>query len=131
MILSRLLLNTADTLDSQGAFSPVLVSVVTDIVSPALKWQAGRTAGAIRTAAASSLWSAAVSAAANIDNLQRIFAVVEPRLLGLLADDSDRTRMFCLRTLTIIFTSHLETIPDSFLTKAGKEITDILDDQVC
>ena len=65
ILLSRLLLNLTDTLDSQGKiksslvtgisklftsgiFSPCLLSVVTDIVAPSLKWQAGRTASAVR-----------------------------------------------------------------------------------
>lgn len=76
IILSRLLLNTPDTLDSQGAFSPCIVGVVRDIVAPALKWEAGRTASAIRTAASSSLWSSILASAASPANLISIFQMV-------------------------------------------------------
>ena len=114
---------------SSGTFGPCLVAVVTDIISPALKWQAGRTASAIRTAASSSLWSATVSAASDVDKLQKIFNVVEQRILGLLSDDSDRTRMFTLRALAIILTSNLDSLSVDFLVKAGKEISDVLDDK--
>ena len=51
-----------------------------------------------RTAAASSLWSAAVAAAGDPASLGQLLAAVEARLLGLVADtDSARTRMFALR----------------------------------
>ena len=76
IMLSRLLLNLQQTLDSQGSFSPCLVGVVREIVSPALKWTAGRTASAIRTAASSSLWSSLQASAASHENLIRIFQMV-------------------------------------------------------
>ena len=76
MMLSRLLLNLHETLDSQGWFSPCLVGVVGNIVAPALKWQAGRTASAIRTAASSSLWSSVLASAASHHNLISIFQMV-------------------------------------------------------
>ena len=82
IILSRLLLNLQDTLDSQGAFSPCIVGVVRDIVAPALKWEAGRTASAIRTAASSSLWSSLLASAASHNNLISIFQMVMLALLS-------------------------------------------------
>ena len=76
ILLSKMLLNTSSTLDSQGTFSPYLLSVVKDIITPALKWKAGRTASAIRTAAASSLWSSLVAASTLSDDLLHIFTGV-------------------------------------------------------
>ena len=73
ILLSKMLLNTSSTLDSQGLFTPYLLSVVTDIIAPALKWKAGRTASAIRTAAASSLWSSIVAASSLPDVLFQIY----------------------------------------------------------
>ena len=56
-----------------------------------------------RTAAASSLWSAAVAAASDPASLGQLLAAVEARLLGLVADtDSARTRMFALRSCSNI-----------------------------
>ena len=83
----------------------------------------------IRTAAASSLWSACVAAANNPDSLGQIFSVVEARILGLVSDDSDKTRLFALRTLTILMTSSIENMDRVFIVKAAKEISDALDDK--
>ena len=57
----------------------------------------------------------------------QIFQVKGP-LLSLLSDDSPRTRMFILKSLTIIFTSQSPEIPIEFLTKAI-EVSDRLDDE--
>ena len=73
ILLNKMLLNTSSTLDSQGTFAPYLLSVVKDIISPALKWKAGRTASAIRTAAASSLWSSIVAASSLTDGILQLF----------------------------------------------------------
>ena len=54
---------------------------------------------------------------------------VESRILGLLADDSDKTRMFSLKTLSILFTSHVAGISTEFLVKSGAEISDALNDK--
>ena len=53
---------------------------------------------------------------------------VKGALLSLLSDDSPRTRMFILKSLTIIFTSQSPGIPTEFLTKAI-EVSDRLDDE--
>ena len=82
-----------------------------------------------RTAAASSLWSACVAAANNPASLGHIFSVVEARILGLVSDDSDKTRLFSLRTLTILMTSNIENMDRAFIVKAAKEISDALDDK--
>ena len=76
ILLSRLLLNLQDTLDSQGAFGPCIVGAVRDLVAPALRWEAGRTASAVRTAASSSLWSSILASAASHHNLLSIFQMV-------------------------------------------------------
>ena len=49
-------------------------------------------------------------------------------MLGLLADESAKTRMFSLKSLTIIFTSHLAGLTTEFLVKSGVEISDLLND---
>ena len=46
-----------------------------------------------------------------------------------MADDSDKTRMFCLKSLGILFTSHVPGISTEFLQKSGREITDLLNDK--
>ena len=55
--------------------------------------------------------------------------MVEARILGLVSDDSDKTRLFSLRTLTILLTSNIENMDKVFIVKAAKEIRDALDDK--
>ena len=49
-------------------------------------------------------------------------------MLGLLADESAKTRMFSLKSLTILFTSHVAGLATEFLVKSGLEISDLLND---
>ena len=53
---------------------------------------------------------------------------MEARVLGLLADESAKTRMFSLKSLTILFTSHVAGLTTEFLVKSGVEISDLLND---
>ena len=53
---------------------------------------------------------------------------VEARVLGLLSDESPKTRMFSLKSLTILFTSHVAGLTTEFLVKSGVEISDLLND---
>lgn len=46
-----------------------------------------------------------------------------------MSDDSDKTRLFSLRTLTILMTSNIENMNKAFMVKAAKEITDALNDK--
>ncbi|RXM30209.1 Dynein assembly factor 5, axonemal [Acipenser ruthenus] len=56
-VLSKLLLNASETVNSQGQFPNYLEPFLKDIVVPNLLWHAGRTAAAIRTSAISCLWA--------------------------------------------------------------------------
>lgn len=56
-LLSQLMMNAADTLNSQQRFEEFAVVIVKDVVLPNCIWQAGRTAAAVRTAAVSCLWA--------------------------------------------------------------------------
>ena len=56
-LLSHLVMNAKETLDSRGKFSDVSVIIVKDIIIPNMVWQAGRVASAIRTSAVSCMWA--------------------------------------------------------------------------
>jgi dynein assembly factor 5 len=56
-LLSRLIMNAPQSLDSQNKFADFAVVVVRDMILPNCVWHAGRVAGAIRTTAVSSLWA--------------------------------------------------------------------------
>ena len=56
-LLSRLMMNAPNTLDSQQRFSDFAVVVIKDMIIPNCVWKAGRVAGAIRTTAVSCMWA--------------------------------------------------------------------------
>lgn len=69
LLLSRLLVRSADTVDSEGLFNDYFVVVVQQMVIPNLVWHAGRTASAIRSVAITCLWALLQSSAATKDNV--------------------------------------------------------------
>ena len=56
-LLSRLMMNSAGTLDSRQRFGDFAITVVRQMVIPNCVWKAGRVAGSIRTTAVSCLWA--------------------------------------------------------------------------
>lgn len=56
-LLSHLVMNAKETLDSKRMFGDVSVIIVKDIIIPNMVWQAGRVASAIRTSAVSCMWA--------------------------------------------------------------------------
>ena len=56
-LLSNLMMNCKDTLDSQNKFADFAQIVVRDMILPNCVWKAGRVAGAIRTTAVSCSWA--------------------------------------------------------------------------
>lgn len=56
-LLSKLMMNCGNTLDSRWKFGDFAVTVVRDIIMPNCVWVAGKTAAAIRTTAVSCMWA--------------------------------------------------------------------------
>ena len=56
-LLSALMMNSKDTLDSKDLFSDFALILVQDMVLPNCVWKAGRVAGAVRTTAVSCAWA--------------------------------------------------------------------------
>jgi len=114
IILSKMLLNLQQSLDSQGQFEQHITSILSDLLYPALSWHAGQTASAIRTAASSSLYSlfqalsqtpASSLASARMSPASSLASarMVVGRVTALLEDESDKTRIFMIKTLSVIF----------------------------
>lgn len=74
-LLSQLLMNAKETLDSQGKFGDISVIVVRDIVIPNMVWQAGRIASAIRTSAVSCMWALLQSGVLDKEKVWKFFNV--------------------------------------------------------
>lgn len=56
-LLSRLVMKSDSTLNSQDKFGEFVVTMVRDMIMPNCVWKAGRVAKAIRTTAVSCLWA--------------------------------------------------------------------------
>ena len=117
ILLSKMMLSLDSTLNSQGLFSPYLQLVVKDILIPGLKWKAGRTAQAVRTAASASIWSCLVASASNCETLLPLVLQSWSSILGLLDDDSEKTRYYALRSLNIALSSSGPGLPVQMLAK--------------
>ena len=117
ILLSKMMLSLDSTLNSQGLFSPYLQLVLSDILIPALKWKAGRTAQAVRTAAAASLWSSLTASASNQETLLPLVLLSWSSTLGLLDDDSDKTRYYAVRSLSPSLSYSGPGIPVQMLVK--------------
>ncbi|EPY89579.1 HEAT repeat-containing protein 2 [Camelus ferus] len=112
--LTGVLLQARETVDSQGQFHAYLDTVIKDIFIPNLQWHAGRTAGAIRTAAVSCLWALISSGilsnkqdGSSRDPQRVCFLIAE--LLKRLDDVSTEVRLAATSTLV------------TWLERAGKE----------
>lgn len=83
-LLSRLVMSAGDTLDSTHRFGDFTLIVVRDMVIPNMVWHAGRTAGAIRTIAASCLWALLQSGMLNAEKVSITFKLCCKRITNVL-----------------------------------------------
>lgn len=130
-LLSKLLLNLDETFNSSKRFSSDHAkSVVSDMIAPNLVWKAGRTAGAIRTVAMSSLWALVRSGAIEPDiGAELLQDPLLPLLSSVLEDDSKTTRDITAKTLTRFFTMcHTKLRPDQVLHKIYMDLLKRMDD---
>lgn len=68
-LLSHLVMNSADTIDSNNKFADFAEIVVRDMILPNCVWHAGRVAAAIRTTAVSCAWALLQSGALTLDKV--------------------------------------------------------------
>ncbi|KAM6157055.1 dynein axonemal assembly factor 5 [Erethizon dorsatum] len=127
-ILSSLLLRPKDTIDSQGQFCVYLDTVVKDILMPNLRWRAGRTAAAIRTAAVSCLWALTSSDILSAKQVQDVQDALLPQVLATLEEDVQTTRLISCRIINIFLKTSGDVMdPDKFI-KVYPELLKRLDD---
>lgn len=103
-LLSRLMMNAPNTLDSQQRFDDFAVTVVKDMILPNCVWKAGRTAGAIRTTAVSCLWALLKSGVLTTEKLITVTDDLMTQMKSLLEDDNNSTRLITCRVMMHIFT---------------------------
>ena len=133
LILSRQLCKYDQTLNSDNKFGIYVLKVVTDLILPALVWHSGRKASAVRTAAASSLWSIFESKCLPLQPLIEANSNVYSKLLstmnGLLDDDSEKTRIITCQIYEKLFAQIGTVMLPQILTKIWSILIKRLDDK--
>ncbi|KAJ8346050.1 hypothetical protein SKAU_G00302430 [Synaphobranchus kaupii] len=116
-LLSKLLLDAPNTLDSQGKFCDHLEVFLKELLLPNLEWQAGRTAAAIRTTALTCLYALLQGGAIAAQQLLGVQAQLTPRVLAALDEDSQTSRLLACRSLlTLLRLIGPDLHPDSLNT---------------
>ncbi|XP_012614546.2 dynein axonemal assembly factor 5 [Microcebus murinus] len=127
-VLSKVLLQAKDTVDSQGQFHSYLETVTKDILVPNLQWHAGRTAAAIRTATVSCLWALTSSEVLSAKQIRDVQETLMPHILTTLEEDSQMTRLISCRIINIFLKTSDDVLdPDKFI-KIYPELLKRLDD---
>ena len=130
LTLSRLLLDLKNTLDSKNEFKCLALKIITDLIVPAIKWQAGRKAEAVRVAATSSLYSVFQSGSVNPKDLWNtpLSSKLIPSMNRLLEDDSMKVRLFTVQTYQFVLEQSKVLIPMDDLIKICEALMKRLDD---
>ncbi|KAM9583630.1 dynein axonemal assembly factor 5 [Trichechus inunguis] len=127
-ILSKVLLRARETVDSQGQFRGHLKMLVTDILVPNLRWHAGRTAAAIRTAAVSCLWALVSSGTLSAEQILEVQGALMPQMVTTLEEDSQMTRLISCRIINLFLQTSGDTNEPEKLLKIYPELLKRLDD---
>ncbi|XP_072415938.1 dynein axonemal assembly factor 5-like [Chiloscyllium punctatum] len=127
-MLSKLLLNANETLNSQGHFSSYLEMLVRDILVPNLLWHAGRTAAAIRTTAVSCLWALLHSKMITLEQGLAVYEDLMPKVIALLDEDSKMTRLLACQIISAVLNVCGNQLDHDKLNKLYPELLKRLDD---
>ncbi|XP_068434331.1 dynein axonemal assembly factor 5-like [Clinocottus analis] len=101
-MLAKLLLDATNTLDSKGHFRDESEKFLSDVLLPNLVWRAGRTAGAVRTAALSCLLALLHGGAIAPGQLLCLEEKLSPQVLSALEEDSQMSRLLACRSLSVV-----------------------------
>nr|KAG5713594.1 hypothetical protein BaRGS_024642 [Batillaria attramentaria] len=127
-LLSKLVMNSANPLDSQQQFGRVAPSIVKDIILPNCVWKAGRTAGAIRTTAVSCLWALLQSGVLTKESLAPMAEDLVTQITTTMDDDNKSTRLISCRVMTRTFETLGSTLDQDQLHNLYPELLKRLDD---
>ncbi|XP_067912661.1 dynein axonemal assembly factor 5-like [Heterodontus francisci] len=127
-MLSKLLLNANETLNSHGHFSSYLETLVRDILVPNLLWHAGRTAAAIRTTAVSCLWALLHSKMITLEQALEVYEHLMPKVIASLDEDSKMTRLLACQVVSAILKVCGNQLDPDKLNKLYPEFLKRLDD---
>ncbi|OCT64179.1 hypothetical protein XELAEV_18045280mg [Xenopus laevis] len=127
-MLSKLLLKANETVNSQGQLHRYSESFINDMIVPNLKWQAGRTAGAIRTVAVSCLWVLFQSETLSQQEILQVEDNLMPRVITTLEEDSKMCRLMSCRIIRALLSTCEKQLRPDKLNKIYPELLKRLDD---
>ncbi|XP_037113036.1 dynein assembly factor 5, axonemal-like isoform X1 [Syngnathus acus] len=127
-MLAKLLLDGGNTLDSQGLFRAQSEKFLCEVLLPNLVWRAGRTAGALRTAALSCLLALLQGGGVTSQQLLRAEEQLVPQVLSSLDEDSPMGRLLACRSLCAVLGLVGSSLGQEALNKIYPELLKRLDD---
>ncbi|XP_067427259.1 dynein axonemal assembly factor 5-like isoform X1 [Thunnus thynnus] len=127
-MLAKLLLDSGNTLDSQGHFRNESEKFLCDILLPNLVWHAGRTAAAVRTSVLSCLLALLHGGAVTPGQLLCMEEKLILQVLSALEEDSQTGRLLACRSLSTILRLIGSSLHPEALNKVYPELLKRLDD---
>uniref|UniRef100_A0A3Q3X073 Uncharacterized protein n=1 Tax=Mola mola TaxID=94237 RepID=A0A3Q3X073_MOLML len=127
-MLAKLLLNAANSLDSQGHFRAESEEFLGDVLLPNLVWRAGHTAAAVRTSALSCLLALLHGGAIAPGQLTCLAEKLSPLLLTALDENLKTGRLFACRSMATILKLVGSSLHPEALNKIYPELLKRLDD---
>nr|DBA19487.1 TPA: hypothetical protein GDO54_015320 [Pyxicephalus adspersus] len=127
-MLSKLLLKPSETVNSKGQFHLQSETIIKEILVPNLKWQAGRTAAAIRTIAVSCLWVLFQSEVLSSQEILQVQDIVMPTMLTTLEEDSKISRLMSCRIIRALLDASEHHLDPDTLNKIYLDLLKRLDD---
>lgn len=127
-LLSRLLMNAPQSVDSEKAFSSYSVHVVQKLIIPNCVWQAGRTAAAVRSAAISCLWALLQSNLLSSRDAGLVMKDLLTQLTTCLEDHNQTTRLVSCKALQRLLLSCKDSFTADMLHQVYPELLKRMDD---
>ncbi|XP_065109082.1 dynein axonemal assembly factor 5 [Paramisgurnus dabryanus] len=127
-MLSKLLLDASNTLDSQGRFSECVKTVLQDLLLPNLVWRSGRSAAAVRTAALSCLLALLHGATFPAEQVLSVEETLRTQLISALEEDSKLARLLACRSLHSLLKITAHQLNTDSLNKIYPELLKRVDD---
>ncbi|XP_052409309.1 dynein axonemal assembly factor 5 [Carassius gibelio] len=127
-MLSKLLLDACNTLDSQGGFAEYMEMVLQDLLLPNLVWRSGRSAAAVRTAALSCLLAVLHGAAFPAERVLSVEETLATQLISALEEDSKLARLLACRSLHSLLRLTAQQLSADSLNKIYPELLKRVDD---
>ncbi|XDV12491.1 hypothetical protein PO909_001155 [Leuciscus waleckii] len=127
-MLSKLLLDASNTLDSQGGFGEYMEMVLQDLLLPNLVWRSGRSAAAVRTAALSCLLAVLHGAAFPAERIVSVEETLSTQLISALEEDSKLARLLACRSLHSLLKLTTQQLSTDSLNKIYPELLKRVDD---